>query len=82
MRQADQVLSGIHLHNDLSCCIGNTWALAGSDIAKHKVLSCYTCSTRVLFSVLTGAVLSPSNGGFPLAYVDPRFESPSARSEL
>ena len=67
MRQADQALSGIHLHIDLCCCIGNTWALAGSEIAKHNVLSCYTYSTQFHFGVLTWVILSPSDEDFPLA---------------
>ena len=54
MKQAHQALSGIHLHGELSCCIDNTWALVGSDIAKENVLYCYNYGIQVHFSVLTG----------------------------
>ena len=57
MGQADQVLSGIHLHSDLLCCIDNTWSLAESDIAKHNAFSCYSHSTKVHFGVLNEVVL-------------------------
>ena len=73
---------GVPVHSDLSCCIDNTWVLAGSDIAKHDFLSCHTYSTQVHFGVLTGVVLSPSNGNSLLVCIDPGFENPSAHFEL
>ena len=82
MRQAHQALSGIHLHSELSCCIGNTLSLVGSDIAKDNVLYCYNYGIQVHFSVLIGFFLSPSDESFPLAYIDHRFEDPSGRPEL
>ena len=78
----DQASSDIHLHSDLSCCIGSTWALVGGDIARKNVLHCYTYGTLVHFGVHTGIVLSPSDEGFLLACIDHLFENPPAGSEL
>ena len=74
-------LLGIHLQNFLSCNMGSTCALPESDI-EHKALSCYTYNTQVRFGVLNGVASSSSNGDSQFACIDPRFENPSARSEL
>ena len=52
MRKVYQALKGIYLHNDLSCYIGDTLALCGSNIAMYNVLSCYTYNTHPHFGVL------------------------------